>query len=41
MAFGFRTPDGFRNAIYFHLGRLDLYPKGCELRTSNPEKPSR
>jgi len=29
MAFGFRNPDRFRNAIYFHLGGLDLYPKGC------------
>ena len=25
---GFRNRDRFRNAIYFHLGGLDLYPKG-------------
>ena len=24
---GFRNRDRFRNAIYFHLGGLDLYPK--------------
>ncbi|MCL5048675.1 MAG: transposase, partial [Firmicutes bacterium] len=23
---GFRTKEGFKTAIYFHLGRLDLYP---------------
>jgi transposase len=23
---GFRNRDRFRNAIYFHLGGLDLYP---------------
>ncbi len=23
---GFRNKERFRNAIYFHLGRLDLYP---------------
>ncbi|QDU59935.1 hypothetical protein Pan216_07700 [Planctomycetes bacterium Pan216] len=23
---GFRSRDGFRNAIYFHCGGLDLYP---------------
>ena len=27
MAHGFRNRDRFRNAIYFHLGGLDLYPK--------------
>ena len=26
MAFGFRNPQRFKNAIYFHLGGLDLYP---------------
>ena len=26
-ACGFRSRDRFRNAIYFHLGGLDLYPK--------------
>jgi transposase len=25
---GFRNRDRFRNAIYFHLGGLDLYPTG-------------
>jgi len=27
-ACGFRNKDRFRNAIYFHLGGLDLYPNG-------------
>jgi transposase len=27
MACGFRNRERFRNAIYFHLGGLDLYPK--------------
>ena len=26
---GFRNRDRFRNAIYFHLGGLDLYPKAA------------
>jgi transposase len=26
MACGYRNRDRFRNAIYFHLGGLDLYP---------------
>ena len=26
MAFGYRNRDRFRDAIYFHLGGLDLYP---------------
>jgi len=26
MACGFRNRNRFRNAIYFHLGGLDLYP---------------
>ncbi len=26
---GFRNPKRFRNAIYFHLGGLDLYPEPC------------
>lgn len=25
---GFRSPERFKNAIYFHLGGLDLYPEG-------------
>src|SRR5260370_18876776 len=25
---GFRNPERFRTAIYFHLGGLDVYPKG-------------
>ena len=24
---GFRSRDGFRRAIYFHCGGLDLYPQ--------------
>lgn len=27
MACGFRNLENFRNAIYFHLGGLDLYPE--------------
>lgn len=27
-AFGFRNKERFRNAIYFHLGGLELYPEG-------------
>jgi transposase len=29
MACGFRNRERFRNAIYFHLGGLDLYPAAC------------
>jgi transposase len=28
---GFRNRDRFRQAIYFHLGGLDLYPDGIRL----------
>jgi transposase len=28
---GFRNRERFRNAIYFHLGGLDLYPAGLNL----------
>jgi transposase len=27
---GFRNKARFRNAIYFHLGGLDLYPAGIK-----------
>lgn len=27
MAQGYRNPEHYRTAIYFHLGRLDLYPR--------------
>jgi len=30
MAHGFRNRDRFRDAIYFHLGGLDLYPDGAQ-----------
>jgi len=30
MACGFRNRENFRNAIYFHLGGLDLYPEALE-----------
>ena len=30
MACGFRNRDRFRNAIYFHLGGLDLYPNALK-----------
>ncbi len=29
MACGFRNRERFRNAIYFHLGELDLYPRSA------------
>ncbi|MBK8229986.1 MAG: ISL3 family transposase [Candidatus Eisenbacteria bacterium] len=29
MARGFRNPERFRMAIYFHCGALDLYPRSC------------
>jgi len=32
-ACGFRNKDRFRNAIYFHLGGLDLYPNGITHKT--------
>ena len=28
-ACGFRNRTRFKNAVYFHLGKLDLYPAGC------------
>jgi transposase len=30
MGCGFRNQDNFRNAIYFHLGGLDLYPEALK-----------
>jgi transposase len=33
---GFRNRDRFRDAIYFHFGALDLYPKGAKLAHSKP-----
>jgi transposase len=30
MAHGFRNRERFRNAIFFHLGGLDLYPNGLQ-----------
>ncbi|KAA3639806.1 MAG: ISL3 family transposase [Armatimonadetes bacterium] len=35
MACGFRNRERFRNAIYFHLGGLDLYPDACSLTHTN------
>jgi transposase len=35
MACGYRNRDRFRNAILFHLGGLDLYPKGLTAHTSS------
>jgi transposase len=29
ISWGFRNNERFRNAIYFHLGGLDLYPATC------------
>jgi hypothetical protein len=31
MACGFRNRQRFRNAIYFHLGGLDLYPASAPM----------
>jgi len=30
VAHGYRNRERFRNAIYFHLGGLDLYPRAIE-----------
>ena len=34
-ACGFRNRERFRNAIYFHLGGLDLYPEA--LKSTHPK----
>lgn len=33
-ACGFRSRDRFRNAILFHLGGLDLYPRPAQVQTA-------
>jgi transposase len=33
MACGYRNCEGFRNAILFHLGGLDLYPRSVLAHT--------
>ncbi len=35
-ACGYRNRDRFQNAIYFHLGGLDLYPAGARATHTNP-----
>ncbi len=30
MACGYRNRESFRNAVYFHLGGLDLYPEALK-----------
>lgn len=35
MACGYRNRERFRNAIYFHLGGLDLYPAGARVTHTN------
>jgi len=35
MACGFRNRERFRNAIYFHLGGLDLYPESLQTSHTN------
>ena len=30
MACGYRNRENFRNAVYFHLGGLDLYPEALK-----------
>ena len=35
MACGYRNRDRFRNAILFHLGGLNLYPKAMSAHTSS------
>ena len=32
---GYRNRERFRNAIYFHLGGLDLYPDAVATRTKS------
>jgi len=34
-ASGFRNRERFRNAIYFHLGDLDLYPKALAAKAGD------
>ncbi len=36
MACGYRNRENFRNAIYFHLGGLDLYPEALKSAHSKP-----
>ena len=36
---GFRNRDRFRNAIYFHLGGLDLYPASAVTSGATHTKP--
>lgn len=33
MAFGYRNRERFRNALLFHLGGLDLYPRPASAHT--------
>ena len=35
MACGFRSRERFRNAMYFHLGDLNLYPASAEFTRTN------
>lgn len=35
-ASGYRNRERFRHAIYFHLGRLDLYPECLSIAHSIP-----
>jgi len=35
MACGYRNRERFRNAILFHLGGLDLYPRPASALTSS------
>jgi len=35
MACGYRIRERFRNAIRFHLGRLDLYPRPASAHTDS------
>ncbi len=37
---GFRNKKQFANAIYFHLGGLNLYPEGRAIYNSLPPKPT-
>ena len=36
---GLRNRERFKNAIYFHIGDLDLYPNASASPTQNPDEP--
>jgi len=38
MACGFRNIERFQNAIMFHFGELDLYPRFTHIIVESPQK---